>query len=127
MDELFKSCFLNWLEDPAYKLTHMSKKDKEYRIATSTPLLLSSLRLSLLAGGRFVTLVTPKDDWPIVFTGRHKKPAGPSPRSCPDAPLTASQRSQSISSSPRSTASSCPLSSGRGHSRDATHICSYAI
>lgn len=58
IDELWQSCFLTWLEDPNYKLTHMSKKDKEYRIATC---------------GKFVTLVTPKDDWPIIFTSRSKK------------------------------------------------------
>lgn len=58
IDELWQSCFLSWLEDPNYKLTHVSKKDKEYRIATC---------------GRFVTLVTPKDDWPIIFTARHQK------------------------------------------------------
>lgn len=58
MHELWQSCFLRWLEDPNYKLTHMSKKDKEYRIATC---------------GRFVTLVTPKNDWPIIFTARHHR------------------------------------------------------
>ena len=62
IDELWQSCVMAWLEDPNYKLTHMSKKDRE--------------KNCIATGGRFVTLVTPKDYWPIIFTGRQKKLPG---------------------------------------------------
>ncbi len=80
VDALFNSIFLTRLEDHNYKLTHMSKKAKEYKIAICMLLIATFWSVKLIVvvtiGGRFVTLVSPKDDWPIAFSGRHHKLPG---------------------------------------------------